>query len=309
MKSSMIAGRTLAVTLVAALAGACTPATVSQPADTAPAPVSQPAAAPAPAPPPAPPAPATQAPVAQPTAPAAAEASNDVLARDMLMRMARFLSTQPSFGVSVFSAYDVVQASGQKIEFAERRKVLVSRPDRLRVETERSDGARGAVFFTGTEIMLVDLTNRVYATEPQPAGGLDQGLLHFVSDLKMRLPMAVLLMQRLPAEFERRVRSIAYVEKTNLLGTPAHHLAARGDTVDMQVWVTDGAQPLPLRVVLTYKEAAGQPEFRAQFADWNLAPPVTESTFRPELPDGAHKILFTAQLAAARRAPGQGGKP
>jgi hypothetical protein len=247
--------------------------------------------------------------VSQPAAPAPAPAaSSDALARDILMRMARFLSTQPSFGVSVFSAYDVVQESGQKIEFAERRKLVVNRPDRLRVETERSDGAHTAVLFTGSEITLVDQTNRVYATERQPPGGLDQGILHFVSDLKMRLPLAMLLMQRLPAEFERRVRSIIYVEKTNLLGTPTHHLAARGDTVDLQVWVTDGAQPLPLRVVLTYKDAPGQPEFRAQFADWNMAPPVTDATFRPQLPDGAHKVLFTAQLAAAR-APGQDGKP
>jgi hypothetical protein len=311
MNVSTMGGRTVAVALAAALAGACTPAPVSQPEAGA-APPLPAAGAPAPQPGAAAQAPqpsaAAPAPVPQPASAGAPAAGTDVLARDILMRMARFLSTQPSFGVSVISAYDVVQASGQKIEFAERRKLVVSRPDRLRVETERSDGVRTAVLFTGSEITLVDQTNRVYATERQPAGGLDEAILHFVSDLKMRLPLAVLLMQRLPGELERRVRSIVYVEKTNLLGPPAHHLAARGDTVDMQVWVADGAQPLPVRVVLTYKDAPGQPEFRAQFADWNLTPLITDSAFRPQLPAGAQKILFTAQLAAAR-APVQGGKP
>jgi hypothetical protein len=248
-------------------------------------------------------------PAAQQQAPAAAPqpTASQAQAREILMRMARYLSTLPAFSVTVNSNYDVLQASGQKIEFGERRKLVVNRPDRLSVETERSDGARTAAVFTGTDMVLVDLTNGVYASERQP-GSLDEGILHFVSDLGMRLPLAALLMSRLPLEFERRVRSIDYVEKTNLFATPSHHLAARGDTVDFQVWVTDGAQPLPLRVVLTYKNEPGQPEFRANFADWNRAPVITAATFKPPIPDGAHKILFAAQLEAVRAA-GQGGKP
>jgi hypothetical protein len=315
MKLSTIGGRRAAAALAAALTAACAHAPDSQPAAGPQAP--PPASAQAPLPPPsagaqAPvssPSASAQAPAAAPSASTAAPAvASEALARELLMRMARYLSSQPAFSVNVISAYDVVQASGQKIEFAERRHVVVNRPDRLSVETERSDGARGGAVFTGREIVLVDVTNRVYASEQQPAGGLDESILHFVNDLKMRLPLAVMLMQRLPTELERRVRSVDYVEKTNLLGTPSHHLAARGDTVDLQVWVADGAQPLPLRVVLTYKDAPGQPEFRAQFVDWNLAPAINETTFRPQIPDGAHKIQFAAQLAAARKA-GQGGKP
>jgi hypothetical protein len=65
---------------------------------------------------------------------------------------------------------------------------------------------------------------------------------------------------------------------------------------------------VPVRVVLTYKLEPGQPEFRAQFTDWNLAPAIAEGTFRPRIPEGATKILFTAQLAALRPPGPQGGK-
>jgi hypothetical protein len=260
------------------------------------------------------PAPAAQAsatPAATPAAPvtpAAPAADADArAARAILMRMADTLSRLPAFSVRVDSSYDVVQASGQKIEFGERRQLILSRPNRLRVDTERSDGHRSVAVFTGTELVLVDVTGKAYASTPQP-GVLDDSILHLVSDLRMRLPLAMLFMSRLPAEFERRVRSVDYVEKTALFGTPAHHLAARGDTVDMQVWVSDGAQPLPLRVVLTYKDEQGEPEFRAQFSDWNLTPAIADSTFVAPIPAGAQKVLFAAQLAAARAAR-QGGKP
>lgn len=237
---------------------------------------------------------------------AAALTSTQVQARMILMRMATYLANAPAFSVNLLSSYDVVQSTGQKIEFLERRKVIVKRPDRLRVEVEHSDNRRTTIVFTGKEIVLVDVTNKVYATAPQP-GGLDESILRFVSDFGMRLPLAVLLMRRLPVDLERRVREIDYVEKTNLLGTPSHHLAARGDTVDMQVWVADGAQPVPLRIVLTYKYEPGQPEFRASFMDWNMSPKITEATFRPDIPSGSRKVQFAAQLAAAARAR-QGGK-
>jgi Predicted periplasmic protein (DUF2092) len=42
--------------------------------------------------------------------------------------------------------------------------------------------------------------------------------------------------------------------------------------VDFQLWIADGDQPLPLRAVLTYRREAGQPQFRAQFSDWNFEP-------------------------------------
>jgi hypothetical protein len=248
-----------------------------------------------------------QNPAQNPAAQASAPTESQQRAREILMRMAAFMAGSPNFSVNVASNYDVLQASGQKIEFGERRSVLVNRPNRLRVDTERSDGTKTSAVFTGSELVLVDASHKVYATEPQ-AGNLDESILHFVSDLGMRFPLAALLMSRLPLEFERRVRSIDYVEQTGILGPPTHHLAARGDTVDFQVWVRDGPEPVPVRVVLTYKLEPGQPEFRAQFTDWNLAPAIAEGTFRPRIPEGATKILFTAQLAALRPPGPQGGK-
>lgn len=228
-------------------------------------------------------------------APPAAATESQVQARAILMRMGQFLAGAQGFSVSLRTGYDVVQKSGQKIEFDESRTIAMSRPDRLRVEGERSDGAKVQMVFTGKEIIVVDAASNVYATAPQP-GGLDETVVHFVRDLGMRLPLAVLLVSRLPAEIENRVRTIDYVEKTDILGTPAHHLAARTDSVDFQFWIADGAQPLPQRVVVTYRDEPGQPQFWAQFSDWNLAPAITEATFSAQVPPGAQKMPFAAQL-------------
>lgn len=239
-------------------------------------------------------APAQKEPAARAAA-AEPETASQARAREILMNMAQFLGGTPSFRVSLRGGYDAVQPSGQKIEFGEIRTITLSRPDRLRVEGERSDGAKTLALLTGKEIVLIDFASNVYATAPQP-GPLDDSIVHFVRDLGMRLPLAALLLSRLPAELQDRIRSVDYVEKTNIYGTPSHHLAARTDTVDFQVWVADGDKPLPQRVVLTYRTAPGQPQYWAQFSDWNIAPEINDGTFAARVPEGMQKVAFAAQL-------------
>ena len=61
----------------------------------------------------------------------------------------------------------------------------------------------------------------------------------------------------------------------------------------MQLWVAQGQQPLPRRLVITYKHADGRPQFWAQLSDWNLSPEAPDSLFVFTPPKGAAKIAFS----------------
>lgn len=194
------------------------------------------------------------------------------------MRMADFLSKAPHLSVTAHSAYDALQPEGDKVEWNDLRMVTLSRPYRLRIDTQRSDGDRSLLVFDGKEITTFDDSARTYAQASHP-GSVDDAVVYFVRDLNMRLPLAVLLLSRLPAELQQRVQSVEYVEKTMTLSIPAHHLAGRTATVDFQLWIADGDRPEPLRAVLTYKQAPGQPQFRADFSNWNFDSQPAESAF------------------------------
>jgi hypothetical protein len=225
-------------------------------------------------------------------------------ARALLLKMADTLGKAPRLSVTVQASYDAVQPSGQKIEWNEVRTLTVSRPNRLRLETEKSNGARTLVVFDGTTITTFDEASRTFAQATQP-GGVDETLVYFVRDLGMRLPLAALFVSGAAQQFDRRVRAVEYVEKTGILGAPAHHLVGRTDTVNFQVWVKDGEQPLPQRIVLTYPSAPGQPEFRAQFTSWNLATDAADSLFTFTPPANTSRIPFVAALAKSKK----GAKP
>jgi hypothetical protein len=234
-------------------------------------------------------------------------------ARTLLMAMADYLSGRDAFSVKLLAGYDVVQESGQKIEFLEARDILLARPDRLRIEERAGNVSTSGLLFDGSKMTVWDGTEGVFAQADQP-GSIDDAVVYFVRDLRMRLPLAPFLMASLPAEFERRVRAVDYVERTEAFGEPAHHLAGSTDTVDFQVWIADGERPLPLRIVLTYPEQ-GQPQYRAQFSDWNLEPKVRKESFAFQPQPETRQILFAVQVMAPfeaappESAAGEGGKP
>ena len=145
-------------------------------------------------------------------------------------------------------------------------------------------------------------SHNVYAQTSKP-GSIDDAVIYFVQDLGMKLPFALLLLSTAPKELDQRTQTLDYVEKTNILGAPAHHLAGRTESVDYQVWIADGDRPLPLRLVLTYRTEKGQPQFRAQFSGWNLAPEAPASLFAFVPPPGAQKISFIAQLPQSAAPP------
>jgi hypothetical protein len=117
----------------------------------------------------------------------------------------------------------------------------------------------------------------------------------------------MLFAQSVKEELEKRITEIDYVELTTIAGKPADHLAARTADIDFQIWLAQGEQPLPLRVVLTYKKEVGQPQFRANLNDWNLAPKIDEAALAFSPPQGAEAVPFMVSMPAKVAAKKTGG--
>jgi hypothetical protein len=227
------------------------------------------------------------------------EAPMDIEALDALNLMAETLAQARGFSVTIRAGFDVVQDTGQKITFDERRQVTLSRPDRLRIEAEESDGKRTLVIYDGKAITVFNPDDNVYG-QIEKAGSVDDVVRYVIQDLGIRLPLALLLVSTLPAELDQRLQSISYVERNTLTAVPTDHLAGRGADVDFEVWISADDTPLPQRVAITYKNEEGAPQYRAEFSDWKLNPDVSpvELAFNP--PDGAQRIPF---LVRVRRHP------
>jgi hypothetical protein len=234
---------------------------------------------------------------------AAAQAANDLPAsapqspdaKAILQKMAQTLAQAPGFSVTIRSDYDAIQEDGQSIAFSNKHLVSLKRPGQLRIDAVRSDGDQNMTLFDGKTLVAYKAHDKAYASVDKP-GTVNDLVVYMVQDLHMTVPLARLLLTTLPQELDKMVQSASYVEKDVLMDAPADHIVASTADIDMQAWVTQGEQPLPRKIIITYKHARGQPQFRAELSDWNLAP-----VFKPELftwspPQGVERIPFLAPV-------------
>ena len=232
------------------------------------------------------------APISAQQAGPADQSKSEQQAMAVLKRTVDFLSQAQRFSVTVDMGFDAVQDNGQKIEFGETREILLSRPDLLRIDTTKRNGAEDEVIFDGKDITVFNPKENVYATEAKP-GTVDQAIAYFVNDLGMRLPLAELLNSNIAKMLPERVREAAYVEQSSIGGVPCDHIALRAAEADAQLWVAQGDKPLPQRIVITYKREDGRPQFWANLTKWNLSPKVRNSMFTFTPPKDAVKIAFS----------------
>ena len=204
-----------------------------------------------------------------------------------LMDMANKIAEAKQFSVSMHMGYDVVQESGQKIEFSEMRKILVSRPNQMRIDAQLSNGDIKGMLFDGKVITLFNTSENVYSQTERP-GDLDGAIRYAVAIMGVRFPLARMLVTTFPTELQKMSGDVDYVEQNTLGAVPTAHIADSTEGVDYQVWIAKDS--LPRRVKLTYKNEPGQPQFWAELTDWNMKPKVSAASFSFKPPKGAEKI-------------------
>jgi len=214
-------------------------------------------------------------------------------AKAIVMRMADKIEKAPRFSVSGDLAWDTVQADGQKLEFGESRRLFVRRPDRFRVETDRRTGGKRGTIFDGKELAVFDYDQNAYAAVPK-TGSIDDVIDYGQDELGLRMPLAWLFSANLAKTLGNEIRQASVVDVATIGGVPCDHVALRTDVVDAQLFVAQGDAPLLRRVVITYRNELGQPQFRADLRDWDFTTELPDSLFSLAPPAGAERIPFNA---------------
>ena len=238
--------------------------------------------------------------------PVNAAETDDQQAMEILQNMARTLSGAEQFSVTVRSSYDAPQENGQMVEFGALRDIQLKRPDNMRVDTQESDGDQRILVFDGKQIVVHNMTENVYASADK-VGTVDDAVKHLIGVLKIPLPLGRLFRTTIPAELEQMVEEIDYVERNMLTDVATDHLAARSRDVDFQIWISQGGKPLPMRIVITYKNFRGDPQFRADFSDWSFADRGVKGPFTFSPPEDAEQVPMLIRDRAEATIPVQEG--
>jgi len=224
-------------------------------------------------------------------APATTDAEIDPEALAVLRGLADHLAAAQQFAFEAETSYDAVQESGVTVEFGASRRALVSRPNRLRLEGQRREGAKAVTIFDGEAIWVHSPAAEAYATVEQPEG-MDDAIDFAVGTLRMKAPLVDLISPQFYETVMGELTRAFYLGETVVAGVPCEHVLLSNEYTDFQLWIATGEEPLPRRIVITYREEPGEPQFRAQFLDWDMAPANVEAQLKFTPPDGAERIRF-----------------
>lgn len=215
----------------------------------------------------------------------------DERALEIFSKSNNYLAKLKKFRVTAEFGFDVLQDSGQKIEFGSRQIVTVQRPDHFRIDFNRRDGVHGSVVYDGAEVVLFNPEEVVYA-KASFKGEIDDAFDFLGEKLDRPVALRDFFSSDLNAILMAKIESILYVGESTVGKVLCDHLAMRNDHVDFQIWITQGDKPLPHRVIITYKNEEGQPQFWGQFLKWEISPDIPDKSFTYEPPKNAERIPF-----------------
>jgi hypothetical protein len=227
------------------------------------------------------------APVQGPTT--AAERDPEAIAA--LERMGAFLRTLTTFEVVGEGSTEEELTNGQTIQYPGTVEMLVTRPNRLRGHLY-STRKRREYFYDGTTFTVFAPRMGFYAQVAAPPTIIE--LARTASErLDMALPMADLFSLGADPALTARITSAMFVG-TDVIGDEVcNHFAFRQPNVDWQIWIRDGAQPLPCKWVITGTDHPTRLDYEMIFT-WDLNPTVPANAFTFVPPEGADRISLAA---------------
>jgi hypothetical protein len=214
---------------------------------------------------------------------------------EILKKACACIADLKQFGLKVEETFDQMSEAGQKLQFTDRRKVLVRRPNQLMADSD-GDTTKRLFYYDGKTITLFDPVGKVYATHEVPET-LDAMFDFLNENLGFSIPTADLLFSDPYKVLTERVEEGEYVGEHYVGDKKCHHLAFRQRGMDWQLWVDSGDKPLPLKFLITYRWQPGEPQF-ATVLTWDVSPRIADDAFTFKPPSEAKKIEFVTRKGA-----------
>jgi len=224
------------------------------------------------------------------------ESSRDAKAIDNVTSMGKYLRGLKTFAVHSDINKDEVLMNGQKLQFAGTADYLVQTPNRLRLEVKNDRRHR---MYTYNGKTLTQYAPRIgYYATVDLTGTLGEVVRQAKEKYDLDFPLADLFLWGTDMADTKDIKEAAFIGVEHIGGHDCDHFAFRQEGVDWQIWIRQGNQPLPLKLVITTTDDPSQPQHVAVLK-WNLSPKLDNKDFLFTPPEGSKKIEMAPSDPAA----------
>lgn len=211
-------------------------------------------------------------------------------ARQILKKSTDYLSGLQEFGLVAHSTLEAVLDTGQKIQFDNATTLMVKRPNKF-YAARMGDLVDQEFIYDGGTLTLHDIDSGFYATVEAP--DTLEATLDFARDsLDIVAPGSDFIYSNAYEILMEDIESGFVVGPSIVEGVVCDHLAFSKPGTDFQIWIAQGEQPLPLKVVITSRDVLSAPQFSVLIREWDIVPNAPKEKFVFDKPDDAQAIEF-----------------
>jgi len=228
-----------------------------------------------------------------PASPTSQPSGVDPVADQILRQSCEYLAQTRAFAVQAEVWKDQVLPSGHKIQVTRLVDVEVRRPDRFHMAAHAHHKGR-SIWYDGKTLTVMDHEKSLYGQTDAPPT-IDAALDVLGEHFGITPPLEDLAVSDPYGSAMKNVTAGGYFGDETVLGVPCRHIGFSTDRIDWQLWVAQGPQPLPQKLVITYKTEDQSPQYIAILNKWKVMDRASDLAFEFIPPHGSSKVKMVAE--------------
>jgi hypothetical protein len=224
------------------------------------------------------------------TTASAAEDQKDAKALEVLNQMAAYTQSLDQISIKGEVFADARLDAGLLVSNSSEIEIKVDRPNSIYMKSFDGVNTKN-IFIHKGELTIFNSGTNFYAHAKVP-DNIEDAMQHAIDEYGLDMPLADLIFADSAIGLITDQDTVLYLtDKSRIGGVDCHHIAVRGDEIDLQLWVAEGDKPTPRKISMTMKWEGGSPRHTA-LMEFSPATDMDQKVFEFKPPEGAQEIKF-----------------
>jgi hypothetical protein len=214
----------------------------------------------------------------------------DARAIEVLKSMSAYTASLDRVFIGGITFTDARLGGGLIVSNSNEVTLSIDRPGSLHIGSFDGVQSKELYFHEGT-LTVFNSERNFYAQASIPKD-VEAAMEFALEELEVEAPLMDFIRRDASTHLIGSQDAVLYLtDKARVAGVDCHHIAIRGEETDVQLWVEEGDQPVPRRIMITSKWEGGAPRFVAHLV-WNSKPVFKQDIFEFKAPEGSMNIGF-----------------
>jgi hypothetical protein len=223
----------------------------------------------------------------------AQESDYDTTAILLLDRMGEVIGDLQSCSFSVSTSFDQPGDEIGLIKYFIVHQVYFSGPDKMLINSNGDKGHSG-FWYNGKQLAYYSYSENNYAIIEAPSTTI--ATIDTVNKTYgIEFPAADFFYPSFTDDLIEHNDQIKFIGKSKIEDIDCFHIVAKNKDIITQIWISDDAFFLPVKLVISYSKTIPNTQYEATYSDWVLNPDLPNAVFEFTPPAGANKLRLIAK--------------